>query len=88
MALKKDDPWYVALPDSRSDAANVRYRRAVRLSEMREYISRVARMPEPARKRYASGVAYRQYCLANWEEYLDGKIETPTGRKMKQEGDD
>jgi len=84
MALKKDDPWYTLPPDSRSDLeANRRYNRAVRLSEMREYIARVEQMDSKMQARYADGVAYRRTCLEYWQDYLDGKIEAPTGRKMR-----
>ncbi len=84
MPLKRDDPWHTTPPDSRSDVeANRRYNRAVRLSEMREYIARVERMDARMQARYADGVAYRQTCLERWREYLDGEIETPIGRKMK-----
>jgi len=86
VALKKTDPWYVPLPDSRSDLeANRRYARAVRLSEMREYIARVERMDGRTQAHYADGVAYRRGCLERWQDYLDGKIESPTGRRMKAE---
>lgn len=76
MALKTTDPWYVPLPDSRSDPENRRYRRALALSEMRRFVETMRDRP-----RYADAVAYRQHCLDNWQDYLDGKIDPPTGRK-------
>lgn len=84
MSLTKTDPWYVSLPDSRSDReGNRRYARAVALSQMRRYIATYERRPELA-KRHAQAIAYRKHCLLNWQDYLDGKFDPPTGRKPQQ----
>ena len=81
MALKPTDPWYVALPDSRSDQpANRRYKRALALSQMQREIAIFERRPELAQRK-ADQIAYRKACLANWRAYLDGEIVPPTGRK-------
>lgn len=84
MALKKDDPWYVPLPDSRSDQeANRRYNRALRLSEMKRFMDGVPQMTANMQQHYADAITYRRECLERWQDYLNGKIEAPTGRKMK-----
>ncbi len=85
MALLPTDPWYVALPDSRTDQpANRRYKRALALSQMRREIAIYEGRPDLARRR-AAQIAYRKYCIGNWQRYLDGDIEPPTGRKMTEE---
>lgn len=84
MAVKKSDPWYVPLPDSRSDPAMLRYNRAKALSEMRRYLEIYERNPDAAKNR-ADTIEYRRYCLSNWQLYLDGGIDPPTGRKPKGE---
>lgn len=83
--LKRDDLWYVSLPDSRSDAeGNRRYSRAVRLSEMRDWIEHLKTIPQ-AQWRYndAEKLAYREHCITNWQQYLDGTLTLLDGKKMK-----
>ena len=81
MALDKDDPWYVPLPDSRSDQpGNRRYQRALALSRFRREIEQYNRQPG---LQSADSIAYRRHCLAHWQDYLDGRIDPPTGRKVK-----
>ena len=78
------EPWKAAapLPDSRSDQpGNRRYKRAVALSDMaRKLAGRLATVP-----RYAASVQHWRFCIEHWEDYLDGKIDPPTGRKMRHD---
>lgn len=82
MALSKDDSWYVPLPDSRTDPAMRRYNRALALSRMQHEVEMYEKRPD-AHPRRRQAIEHRRYCLANWQAYLDGTIDPPTGRKMK-----
>jgi hypothetical protein len=74
MPLSRDDPWYVKPSDPR-------YKRALALSEMRRFIESTAQADGSMQRRYADQVADRKRCLANWQDYLDGKIVMRTGRR-------
>lgn len=75
MALKKTDPWYMhppagGLATPEHEEERRRYARALRLSLF-------------AIGRGSRDAAYRQMCLDNWRDYLDGRIDPPTGSKPR-----
>lgn len=75
MALKPSDPWYL-------EPSDPRYKRALALSEMRHFIEIYEKNPEAAKNRTAQ-ITYRKNCLENWQQYLNGEIKPPTGRRPK-----
>lgn len=70
MASSRNDPWHVPIPDSRSDPANKRYVRSLRLSDFKRQVAMFA-----TKKHWQSRLAYRRYCLEHWQDYLDGAID-------------
>ena len=75
MAQSKTDPWYTPVPLDRSDKiAMRRYQRAVRLSEMRYRSEQYPTLHPNWQTHQADTEKRRQFCMQNWEAYLDGDI--------------
>jgi len=78
MALHPDDPWYVPPGDPR-------YKRALALSEMRDFIETTGRAHPSIQKQRAGKVEARRFMLAHWQDYLDEKISLAKGRQPSPE---
>lgn len=60
----EDEPWWFVV---RPDDADIRYHRALRLSKFRREVAR-----GPGVLMHAGKIRYRQACLKNWQDYLNG----------------
>lgn len=78
-------PWYLPTPlESRATEAYRRYLRSLRLDQFARELAAwklAGLLGDPA---LSERVAYRRLCLERWQEYLDGRIDPPEGRKPKR----
>jgi hypothetical protein len=74
-------------PNQHDRDAMLRYHRALRLSTMQReiaiYEANKDQRSSAYIKRHQDAIEYRKKCIANWRDYLDGKIQPYTGRKTK-----
>ncbi len=78
------NPWHITPPAITQTEENRRYQRSLRLTQFQRDLDTWKRIGAIDNPRYAERVAYRRMCIERWQEYLDGKIEPPEGRKPKQ----
>jgi hypothetical protein len=87
MSLNPSQPWYMTPPNQHNRDAMLRYHRALRLSTMQRevetYEANKDQRSSAYIKRHSDAIEYRKKCIANWQDYLDGKIQPYTGRKTK-----
>jgi len=88
MSLNPSQPWYMTPPNQSDRNAMLRYQRALRLSAMYREVeifdANRDRLPAAyVSRRTENAIKYRKKCIEHWQDYLDGKIESYTGRKAK-----
>lgn len=82
------EPWHTDPPPSGRDTEEYRrYQRALRLSLFARELAAWAERGLLDSPHYAKRAGYRQMCLTRWQDYLDGRIAPPEGRKPKEDRD-